>query len=73
MMETSEAARALRSIPSEKRAEASRENGRNGGRPLKALAEIPCNCDGGAGFDHRSTCPRGRTIRQRRKKGLPLT
>ncbi len=32
-MTTSEAARTLRAIPSEKRARASRENGKKGGRP----------------------------------------
>ena len=32
-MDASEAARVLRAIPSEKRAQASRENGKKGGRP----------------------------------------
>ncbi len=72
MLNTTEAARALRGIPSEKRVEASRENGKRGGRPPKLLEEIFCTC-GGKGLDHKSTCPRGRTIRQRRKKGQPLT
>ena len=72
MQNTTEAARTLRSIPSEKRVEASRENGRRGGRPPKPLDAIPCNC-GGQGLEHKSTCPRGRTIRRRRKLGQPLT
>jgi hypothetical protein len=41
-----------------------------GGRPIKDLADIPCNCDGGNTMNHRSTCPRGRTIRQRIKRGV---
>ena len=72
MMNTTEAAKALGSIKTEKKAATSRENGKLGGRPMKALADIPCNC-GGEGLEHRSTCPRGRTIRQRQRKGLTVS
>lgn len=66
MVSASEAAKALGSIKTEKKATSSRENGKKGGRPFKNLEEIPCTC-GGEGLDHKSTCPRGRTIRQRRR------
>lgn len=72
MNSISEAARALGSVRTEKKAASSRENGKLGGRPLKRLEDIPCTC-GGEGLNHLSTCQRGRTIRVRRKKGLPLT
>jgi hypothetical protein len=65
-------ARALGRIKTEKKAAASRENGKLGGRPLKELASIPCTC-GGAGLEHKATCPRGIRIRARRRAGLPLT
>lgn len=52
----------------------------NGGRPPKPLAEIACTCGRGdqALTDdrkpaHPTTCPRGRVIRYRVQKGLPLT
>jgi hypothetical protein len=74
MLDTSEAARALGRIRTEKKAAAARENGRRyGGRPLKPLAQIPCDCGAGEAPEHKSTCPRGRTIRRRRKLGQPLT
>ncbi len=68
MVTDSEAARVLGSIKTEKKAASSRENGKKGGRPMKDLADIPCNC-GGEGLTHKSTCSRGRTIRQRKKTG----
>lgn len=67
------AAVALGRIRTPKKAAAARENGKEGGRPLKALATIPCNCGAGDSLDHKSTCPRGRTIRRRRKLDQPLT
>ena len=67
-----EAARLLGRARSEAKARAVRENGKLGGGQFKRLEDIPCNC-GGEGFDHKSTCPRGRTIRRRRKLGQPLT
>jgi hypothetical protein len=70
-MEASEAARALGSIKTAKKAESSRENGKKGGGVIKPLERIPCSC-GGEGLQHKSTCRRGVAIRNRRKKGLPL-
>lgn len=78
-MDTSAAARALRAIPSEKRAQASRENGRNasdkgvlGGRPVKPLANIPCSCGAVDVRAHKSTCLRGQAVKRRLARGLPL-
>ena len=47
-------------------------DGKKGGGQMKPLEQIACNC-GAEGLEHRSTCPRGRVIRYRRKKGLPMT
>lgn len=66
-----EYAREIGSIKTEKKAAASRENGKKGGGKLKPLESLPCNCDG-EGLNHRSTCRRGIAIRYRRKRGLPL-
>jgi hypothetical protein len=71
-MDPSEAARALGSIRTAKKAASSRENGKKGGARLKPLETIPCTC-GGEGLNHKTTCPRGIRIRVRQKKGLPLT
>ena len=68
-----EYARELGSVRSERKAQAARENGRKGGRQIKPLETIACNCGAEESLEHRSTCPRGRVIRYRRKKGLPLT
>jgi hypothetical protein len=71
----SDAARRLGSIRTEKKAAAARETGRKyghlGGRPLKPLSEIACNC-GGVGLDHKASCLRGQAIRRRQKKGQAL-
>jgi hypothetical protein len=72
MISASEAARALGSIKTEKKAAASRENGKKGGTKIRPLESFTCTC-GGEGLEHKSTCPRGVRIRVRRKKGLPLT
>jgi len=51
----------------------------NGGRKMKPLAEIACTCGRPGILDeagkpvHPTTCPRGRVIRYRLAKGLPLT
>jgi hypothetical protein len=72
MITPAEAARALGQIKTEKKAAASRENGKkSAGPPLKSLDSIPCNC-GGEGLEHKSTCPRGRRIQARRRAGLPI-
>jgi len=70
----SEAARLLGQIRTPKKAASSRENGKRGGRPagsVKPLGEITCHC-GGEGLNHKAGCPRGRAIRYRKAKGLPL-
>lgn len=70
----SEAARALGSIKTAKKSESSRRN-IAGANPPKPLAEIRCNCEGGASNqrgDHLGTCPKYRAIRYRERKGLPL-
>lgn len=68
-----QAARLLGKASTPAKAAAARENIKRAGKtPFKALETIPCNCDG-TGLDHKSTCPRGRTIRRRRKLGQPLT
>jgi hypothetical protein len=72
MNSISKAARALGRIRTEKKAAASRENGKLGGGQTKRLADIPCSCGEGV-TEHKSTCRRGIAIRYRTKKGLPLT
>ncbi len=75
----SEAARLMGSVKSEKKAAAARANAQKTYKPMKALAEIPCICETPAGdiglppFRHKSTCLRGRAIKYRTAKGLPLT
>jgi hypothetical protein len=69
-----EAMRIIRSVNSEAQQQASRANGKKGGRPvgsIKPLKKIECTC-GGRGLEHKSTCPRGRAIRYRQARGLPL-
>lgn len=68
-----EAARRLGMARTEAKARAARENIKLAPKkPFKPLETIPCTC-GGVGLEHKSTCPRGRTIRRRRKLGQPLT
>ena len=68
-----EATRLLGRARTEAKARAARENIRLAPKkPFKRLEDIPCTC-GGQGLEHKSTCPRGRTIRRRRKLGQPLT
>ena len=72
-MDTSEAARALGSVRSERKAASSRENGKKGGAVIKPLETIPCSCGVEGTEGHKSTCKRGRAIKYRRAHGLPLT
>ncbi len=70
----SAAGRALGSIKTPKKAEASRRNGLMangaGGRPLKPLGEIPCTCGAGEALEgHKTYCLRGQAIRRRQKAG----
>lgn len=75
----SEAARLMGSVKSEKKAAAARANAQKTYKPMKALADIVCQCERPAGelglppFKHKSTCLRGRAIKYRLQKGLPLT
>lgn len=79
-MPLSEAARAMGQVKSEAKTKAARKNATrprpNARKPrpnaLKKLADIKCTCTG-SGLEHRSYCPRGRAIRYRQARGLPLT
>lgn len=51
-------------VAAERRAEASRENGKKGGRPAKHLEELTCTCRSQDWY-HPTTCPRGRALRRR--------
>ena len=74
-----EAARMMGSAKSEKKAAAARANAQKTYKPMKVLADIVCLCsppEGDPGlppFKHKSTCLRGRAIKYRTEKGLPLT
>lgn len=69
-----EAAATMGRIRSPRKAASSAENGRlYGGKKVGPLAEINCTCGRGESLEHPTTCPRGRVIRYRQKKGLPLT
>jgi hypothetical protein len=71
---SSEAARIMGSIKSERKAKAARKNAERAGRPAKPLAEFHCNCGAGdtAFTGHKSLCPRGRKIRRLQEQGKPL-
>ena len=61
-----EAARALRAIPSDKRSEKSRENGKKGRRPFLPISAIACTCGAGDAIEgHKSTCNRGKALKRR--------
>ena len=73
-MEKNAAAAALGSIRTEKKAAASRENGKKAppgpGMPARPLSEIRCTCDAGEALTgHHYVCPRGRAIKRRQKAG----
>ncbi len=75
------AAALMGSARTPRKAATSAENGRlYGGNKIKPLAEIACHCGAGDAVlttegkpAHPTTCPRGRVIRYRLSKGLPLT
>jgi hypothetical protein len=69
----SEAGRRGGSVRSERKAAASRENAKLGGRPLTPIEEIECTCGRGAGLEgHKATCKRARAIKRRETAGKPL-
>ena len=76
-----QAAALMGSARTPRKAASSAENGRlHGGKKILPLAEIACVCGAGdvtVDADgkplHPTTCPRGRVIRYRLAKGLPLT
>jgi flavorubredoxin len=63
-----EALSILRSIRTPKKAAASRENGKRGGRPVKPLSEIACNCGAERDDQHRASCLRGQAYRRRQQQ-----
>jgi hypothetical protein len=68
------AAVALGSRKSDRKAAASRENGKRAspgpGSPPKPLLEIRCTCTTGEALEgHRWDCPRGQAIKRRIKEG----
>ena len=75
-----QAASLLGSARTPRKAASSAENGRlYGGKKIQPLTEIACTCGRPGILDeagkpvHPTTCPRGRVIRYRLAKGLPLT
>lgn len=73
-----QAAVLLGSRRSSRKAVTSAANGRLGGKQIKLLVEVACTCNRVGVLDaagkpvHPTTCPRGRVIRYRLTKGLPL-
>jgi hypothetical protein len=65
-----EAARLLGRVRTAKKAESSRRNAVLGGRPVKPLADIECNCGPGETGSHKSKCLRGQAIKRRLARGL---
>ena len=72
--EKNAAAVALGSIKTEKKAAASRENWKKAppgkGRAFGPLSEVVCTCEAGDAIEgHRWDCPRGQSIKRRKKAG----
>lgn len=67
----SEAARLMGSASSEKKRLAAIKNSEHTRFKAKPLSELACTC-GKCPDDPKTTCPRGRAIRRRKAKGLPL-
>ena len=59
-----EAAQVMGEARSERKTLAARENGKQGGRPLKPLEQLPCTCGPDAAH-HTSRCPRGKAVKRR--------
>ena len=75
-----QAAALMGSATTPRKAASSAANGKLGGKRMTPMSEIACTCGAGdvtvddAGKPlHPTTCPRGRVIRYRLTKGLPLT
>ena len=71
------AAVALGSIRTERKAAASRENGKRAspgpGSPPKPLLSIRCTCSAGEALEaHKWDCPRGQAIKRRIKEGRDI-
>jgi hypothetical protein len=81
-VDTSEAAKIMGSVRSERKTEAARERYKarvekygpmQGGRKPQPLSAIECTCKAGNSLEgHKSYCPRGKAIKRRQDKGLPL-
>ena len=57
----------LGSRTSERKTRSSRQNGKEGGRPLMPLEQIPCTCGHDDVQGHSSRCSRGRSARRRQR------
>lgn len=75
-----QAAALMGAASSPRKKASSAANGKLGGKRMTPMTEIACTCGAGdvtVDADgkplHPTTCPRGRVIRYRLAKGLPLT
>lgn len=71
MNERQKAAQLMGQSKSKKKMDAIAENAKIGGRPIKALNDIVCDC-GATDENHTARCQRGRAIAYRKKHNLPL-